>query len=214
MFIIFYQQQVVLNCKSIIFSFENVLIKDLFIFRDTQSLRQYLVKVGSSYIDQGTIYPVFQIKLNERYIKYEYDIAMVTVRVPLVLGPSVNSIPIGPDNFKVGLKATAIGWSSQATSKDFLQQVPLPYVQPQLCRQLYSEITTITDNMICAGDIATGGIGACTGSFGGPLVYEGKLVGISSFSNGCAQMGYPTVFTKVSTLKDWIMTNAKTVPKV
>jgi secreted trypsin-like serine protease len=60
--------------------------------------------------------------------------------------------------------------------------------------------------MICAGDLA-GGTDACIGDSGGGLVDERStpiVAGIVSFGEGCAQAGYPGIYTRVSAYADWI----------
>jgi secreted trypsin-like serine protease len=42
------------------------------------------------------------------------------------------------------------------------------------------------------------------GDIGGPLFVDGIVVGLVSWSNGCATPGYPTVHTRVAHYRDWI----------
>ena len=72
--------------------------------------------------------------------------------------------------------------------------------------------STITANMICAGD-ADGGESICMGDSGGPLVIPisstddtAVVIGISSFvsSVGCGAKGFPSVFAYVTSYIDWI----------
>ena len=62
--------------------------------------------------------------------------------------------------------------------------------------------------MICAG--IDGSVDTCQGDSGGPLAQEAfgtRLIGITSFGNGCAQLGFPGVYTRVSTYVPWIQDN-------
>ena len=60
--------------------------------------------------------------------------------------------------------------------------------------------------MICAGKA---GKDSCQGDSGGPMVdSEGKQVGIVSWGYGCADEGYPGVYTRVSHYYDWIVKHA------
>ena len=58
-----------------------------------------------------------------------------------------------------------------------------------------------------------GGIDTCQGDSGGPLVCRDSvsspyvLEGITSFGYGCADPGYPGVYTKVNYFIDWINEN-------
>jgi len=60
----------------------------------------------------------------------------------------------------------------------------------------------ITKDMICASGP---GRDACTFDSGGPLVSDGKLVGIVSFGRGCASPDYPGVYVNVAKYKPWIL---------
>lgn len=57
--------------------------------------------------------------------------------------------------------------------------------------------------MICAG-IPQGGKDSCQGDSGGPIVIDKKLVGIVSWGNGCAQPGFPGVYTNIAYFGKWI----------
>lgn len=52
--------------------------------------------------------------------------------------------------------------------------------------------------------ILTGGSGACDGDGGASLTINGKLLGVVSFSNGCARANFPGVFTNVAAYRNWI----------
>jgi trypsin len=46
------------------------------------------------------------------------------------------------------------------------------------------------------------------GDSGGPVMYDGALVGLVSWGLGCAWVDYPSVFTEVSAYRDWIRENS------
>ncbi|KAH8355868.1 hypothetical protein KR093_004340 [Drosophila rubida] len=62
----------------------------------------------------------------------------------------------------------------------------------------------------------TGGISTCNGDSGGPLVSaeSGVLIGATSFgiALGC-QVGWPGVFTRITSYLDWIEVNSGVVNK-
>lgn len=82
----------------------------------------------------------------------------------------------------------------------------VPIVNQLACKSLYGTISTVTDRMICAGYI-NGGKDACQGDSGGALARNGIAYGIVSWGYGCALPNYPGVYSRISSVADWIRTN-------
>merc|ERR1712156_334259 len=61
----------------------------------------------------------------------------------------------------------------------------------------------ITYSMICAG-LDQGGKDSCQGDSGGPFMCGNELSGVVSWGYGCAEAGYPGVYTQTSYFVDWI----------
>ena len=113
------------------------------------------------------------------------------------------------------------GWGSEQEEPlerpEQLQKVRLTTVSNWLCAKVYqdSPIARINPNMICAaGDIREGGRGSCAGDSGSPLMAASRhrrrrlsVVGITSWSIGCARPRRPSVFTRVTYFLDWIIYN-------
>ncbi|CAL4131309.1 unnamed protein product, partial [Meganyctiphanes norvegica] len=98
--------------------------------------------------------------------------------------------------------ATVSGWgttSFEGSQPDVLMEVDVPTMSNSKCQISYGNF--ITDNMICAGFDA-GGKDGCQGDSGGPLTYNSGSgyiqIGIVSWGNGCADAGFPGVYTRVS----------------
>jgi secreted trypsin-like serine protease len=110
--------------------------------------------------------------------------------------------------------ATVSGWgdvhpapTDGPTYPTVLQSVQVPLVPEPLCGEDYAGIEqTITPSMICAGS-SRPRTDSCYGDSGGPLVVDRDtpadppadyvLVGLVDFGNGCAQPGYPGVYTRI-----------------
>lgn len=153
-------------------------------------------------------------------VSWANDIALLRLESPLDLsGPNAKAIPIvtqadanaGLTN--PGIFSAVTGWgalSAGGPSSNILQVVMVPIVSNAEAMNPggYSP-GSITDDMLCAGDMASGGIDACQGDSGGPLaVPDGaggwKLAGITSWGNSCALPNYPGVYARVSYFEDWI----------
>jgi len=102
--------------------------------------------------------------------------------------------------------STTMGWgatSSGGSSSNFLLEVDVPI--DDSCGN-YSN-SDITNNMVCAGD-SNGGEDSCQGDSGGPLIMtnsdgEYELIGIVSWGYGCADAGYPGVYSRIYPRLDW-----------
>ncbi|CAH1252758.1 TMPRSS9 [Branchiostoma lanceolatum] len=90
----------------------------------------------------------------------------------------------------------------------YLQELKVSLIPTDVCNGTVSNKGQLTENMICGGHWEGGG-GTCQGDSGGPLVCAGSderwyLMGVSSWSNGCANRYKPSVFTRVSNYIDWM----------
>ncbi|EAU77992.1 AGAP012842-PA [Anopheles gambiae str. PEST] len=99
------------------------------------------------------------------------------------------------------------GWGltlSDADSNDVLRATNVPTVNQQECNKAYQSMYGgITDQMFCAG-YKQGGQDTCRQDSGGPFVAEGKLIGVISWGHECALAGYPGVYARVASARDWI----------
>ena len=100
---------------------------------------------------------------------------------------------------------TVMGWgttSEGGSQPDKLRYVELPYITNSKCNNDYRG--GITNDMMCAG-YQQGGKDSCQGDSGGPLIISGGSsagqdvqVGVVSWGIGCAQPGYPGVYSRIS----------------
>uniref|UniRef100_A0A8C5NSY2 chymotrypsin n=1 Tax=Junco hyemalis TaxID=40217 RepID=A0A8C5NSY2_JUNHY len=96
---------------------------------------------------------------------------------------------------------TAISWADHTPA--VLQQVALPLLTNTQCKEFWG--FRIRDVMVCAG---ADGASSCMGDSGGPLVCQKdgawNLVGIVSWGSSTCATNSPTVYARVTKLRDWI----------
>nr|ADQ53629.1 eupolytin [Eupolyphaga sinensis] len=156
----------------------------------------------------GSLHQVTQLIANPQYDYYtiDYDVAVARVATPFSYGSGVQPISLISVEPSAGQTATVSGWgtlSSGGSLPSQLQVVSLPIVSHQQCNNAYASYGGITENMICAAE-EQGGKDSCQGDSGGPLTVSGQLAGIVSWGVGCAQRGYPGVYSNVASLRKFI----------
>jgi hypothetical protein len=97
-----------------------------------------------------------------------------------------------------------------------LRQVHVPAVADNVCKGVYGG-ELIVSVMLCAGNMADGGVDSCNGDSGGPLARKvdgvWEEVGIVSWGpTNCGSPGQPGVYTRVSSLSSWIADRTRLGP--
>ncbi|XP_069681247.1 vitellin-degrading protease-like [Periplaneta americana] len=165
------------------------------------------VRAGSSYKEEGgSVRKISTAIIHPRYKDYDYDIGVIKVTRPFRFGESIKPIVMISTPPEVDTCAIVSGWGDLregGNSPSRLQHVEVLIVDFYRCVSSYKRITS---RMICAG-WPKGGKDACQMDSGGPLVSEDKLIGIVSWGYGCAQKGYPGVYTSVSVLRNWVISH-------
>ena len=110
---------------------------------------------------------------------------------------------------------TIVGWGATEEGGDLpdnLQEAQVPITTDAYCAGAYSDFDPNT--MVCAG-FPEGGVDTCQGDSGGPMFGRTsagvlRVVGATSFGEGCARAGKPGVYARVAddTLRPWIAENA------
>ncbi|KAI8482556.1 hypothetical protein Bbelb_397040 [Branchiostoma belcheri] len=137
--------------------------------------------------------------------------ALLKLRKRVRFTPYIRPVCL-PDSTTVvqpGTVCTITGWgttSEGGSLSDQLQEADVPIVSNADCSSSYTGLLDL-DSEICAGYMA-GGVDSCQGDSGGPLVWltEGQhlLIGLTSWGEGCARPNRPGVYTRVTSVVNWI----------
>ncbi|XP_062871599.1 trypsin [Trichomycterus rosablanca] len=136
------------------------------------------------------------------------DIMLIKLQTPVLVNNYVSPAPLPRQgaNMSEGRVCRVSGWGFTTPNGGIpasLHTAMVPIVSSTRCNSTDSYNGNITENMICAG-YAEGGTDACSGDSGGPLVCEGRVYGIVSWGNSCADPQYPGVYTSVAKFRKWI----------
>ncbi|OAA57155.1 trypsin-like serine protease [Cordyceps fumosorosea ARSEF 2679] len=161
------------------------------------------IRVGSATNGRGTRYNVTKAVEHPKYKDRQnpYDAAILEISPRIKFGTGVQAIPLADVEPAVGTVAVVSGWGTVTPGRpDYattLQAVKVPIYDHNTCKNDYARIDLITPDMICAG-YPEGKKDSCQGDSGGPLVAGGKVVGVVSWGEGCAQPKLPGVYSSVA----------------
>lgn len=128
-----------------------------------------------------------------------HDVAVLTLATPFT---GVATLPLETRTAVdvAGAQSTVYGWgNTEGTGPaNRFQKVLVPVLGDSYCRTVYAGWGYVANGEICAGYKA-GGRDSCQGDSGGPLVLNGRLFGVVSWGNGCADAGNPGVYAQVAT---------------
>ncbi|MFJ8535495.1 S1 family peptidase [Streptomyces sp. NPDC093591] len=162
---------------------------------------------GRTYLNgtNGTVRQVSDIWVHPDYTDATNgnDVAVLTLSssMPYTTASYVDASDTGV--YATGATARILGWgttSSGGSSSNQLRTATVPIVSNSSCASSYGS-DFIASDMVCAG-YTSGGVDTCQGDSGGPLLIGGVLAGITSWGEGCAQAGYPGVYTRLTTFSD------------
>lgn len=129
------------------------------------------VRVGSTtYATSGTLIDVARIIQHEDFSYYniDYDFSLLELAKNLTYGSRVQSIglPEQDQEYPDDTQAFVTGWGNTQNpdeGRDRLRGVAVPLVNQEICNEAYSDFGGVTDRMICAGYLYSGGKDACQG---------------------------------------------------
>ncbi|KAI1286064.1 Serine proteinase stubble [Halotydeus destructor] len=160
---------------------------------------------------------VSSFRIHERYTPGAEvnDIALIKLSEPVEFAANILPIclPQGLGDL-VNLTATVSGWgrvSENGPKSQHLQYTNMTIISNQRCVEEFEKgdrKEIIGSESLCTYQGNGNETDACYGDSGGPLVVKDgdqyALVGIVSWSYGCARPHMPAVFTNVTTYVDWI----------
>jgi trypsin len=167
------------------------------------------VRIGNNVIDQGgEVVPVSQAIVEPSYLATSgYDVTLLKLSRNSTKTPTKVSGSSETGLWAPGTMETIVGWGTTSEGGDTptnLQEAQVPITTDATCGNAYSDFDAAT--MICAG-FPQGGVDTCQGDSGGPLFGAGpKVVGSTSFGEGCARPNKPGVYARVgdTALREWI----------
>ncbi|CAM5247857.1 MULTISPECIES: S1 family peptidase [Streptomyces] len=164
---------------------------------------------GRTYLNgtNGTVSRVSGIWIDPDYTDATNgdDVAVLTLStsMPYTTAKYVSSSQTSV--YAAGTTARILGWgttSENGGSSNQLRTATVPVVSDSSCRSSYGS-DFVQSDMVCAG-YTSGGVDTCQGDSGGPLLIGGALAGITSWGEGCAEAGYPGVYTRLTTFSDLV----------
>src|SRR4051795_3538697 len=174
------------------------------------------VRIGGRHPGEGEQAPVQQVYLNPKYLLTSgYDISLLKLK-GAASKPPVKVAGAGERSlWNPGVSETIVGWGATQEGGDLpdtLQEGQVPITTDAYCAGAYSDFDPQT--MLCAG-FPQGGVDTCQGDSGGPMFGRDaagtlKVVGATSFGEGCARPNKPGVYARVgdSVLREWIRSQA------
>eukprot|EP00727_Mastigamoeba_balamuthi_P004821 m51a1_g14337 hypothetical protein (1356) ;mRNA; r:151650-157768 len=138
------------------------------------------------------------------------DVALLKLTRPITGATLAKIAPAGYADLSAGTKVWGMGWGllyEDGVQPTSMMEVKLPIVSREDCRRLNND-PKILNSTLCTM-YHEGGRDTCQGDSGGPLVHveeDGTMVqvGVTSYGTGCARIGSPGVYTRVSEFRQWI----------
>lgn len=174
---------------------------------DPGELRYFRVIGGRTDMrtDGGTVRDVVRVWIHPLYKRtgWDGDVAVLTLDRPMPYR-TLRMVRAGDtDIYQEGSPGRVLGWGVQSDTNEgakILQQAQVPTVSNADCEAAYGQFFSAR-HWVCAAYMQ-GGVDTCGGDSGGPLILRGRLAGVTSWGEGCAEPGQPGVYTKLTTYAD------------
>jgi secreted trypsin-like serine protease len=170
------------------------------------------VTIGGDRVGQGEKVAVKQVTVQPNHLLNSgYDISLIELstassKTPVQVAGSGEGALWAPS-----VTEAIVGWgttSEGGSTPNVLQEGSVPTTTDAYCAGAYSDFDPST--MVCAG-FPQGGVDTCQGDSGGPMFGKTaagvlRVVGATSYGDGCARPGKPGVYARVgdTLLREWI----------
>lgn len=165
------------------------------------------VRIGSNQSGQGETVPVKSVAVSPEYLLTDgNDVSILKLSGTSTKAPTKVAGAGERSLWNAGVAGTIAGFgvtSEGGDAPDTLQKAQVPITTDAYCGSAYDNFDA--RSMVCAG-YPEGGVDTCQGDSGGPMFSGGRVVGATSFGEGCARPGKPGVYARVADapLREWI----------
>jgi secreted trypsin-like serine protease len=170
------------------------------------------VRIGGTTQSDGEARTASRVIVHPNYLAtMGYDISLIQLSQSSTMAPTQVAGAGERSLWTAGTLETIVGWGATEEGGDVpdnLQEARVPITTDQYCSGAYSDFDPAT--MVCAG-FPQGGVDTCQGDSGGPMFGRTsagalRVVGATSWGEGCARPGKPGVYARVAdeTLRPWI----------
>jgi trypsin len=174
------------------------------------------VRIGSVTPGAGEQVAVSRAVIPPEYLATSgHDITLLRLAQASTMTPAPVAGPDGDALWAPGTLETIVGFGvteEGGEAPDVLQEAQVPIVADAGCAAAYPD--DFDETMLCAG-YPEGGVDTCQGDSGGPMFARNatgalRVVGATSFGEGCARPGKYGVYARVADdpLRSWIAAQA------
>jgi len=174
------------------------------------------VTIGGRTVDEGESATVSKVTIPPQYLLTSgSDVSILKLTRASSKTPVKVAGAADRNIWSAGTLETIVGWGATeegGDTPDILQEAQVPITTDAYCADAYGDFDAET--MVCAG-YPQGGVDTCQGDSGGPMFGVSnagglRIVGTTSFGEGCARPGKPGVYARVADapLREWIRSQA------
>ncbi|XP_006640111.2 mast cell protease 1A-like isoform X2 [Lepisosteus oculatus] len=157
------------------------------------------------------VFAVRQSFLHPLYPKdsLHHDIMLLKLDGKAALNERVQAIPLKHSQLLApGTVCSTAGWGDAYDNDTYpgvLQEVNTTVISQSECSGRWAAYYNVTDRQVCAA-VEGETRGFCSGDSGGPLICNGRAVGVISFSGPrCGDPRHPDIYTRVASFREWII---------